>query len=352
MLPGYARRGEPSKESMVPGVLRGFRHFRLCTAPPDGTLMSLNNHIEYESGFVEATCTRDIPQWAADGTEVASDHLAPVEDCSCGIYGWYDPKKIDQGFGASNERVTGVVEVKGRVVMGTKGFRAQAVRIIAICLPPAGVTAKGKDGLDLLRAFDRACEKYDAVPVRSLAEMTELYPPEDVSSLLPQAKEVIPERPWGASPKGLYAHLLQQYTGFQTWAPAPGCRAYTDNMTEFEQIIQYERFPKRHVAVPSRIDITTWSDPHSTYMPDIRMEVKLDGKVDISPMPSDVIQHLLSSSARGRYKGITVVIQAVAPFHHPGILRRLADYAGQMCGLSGDLISDPGEPLRLEIQLS
>ncbi len=57
-------------------------------------------------------------------------HEVPGPDCSCGIYAYWRCRQ-GQGDGPA-EGVYGVVECSGRIIMGTKGFRAQRARIIAV----------------------------------------------------------------------------------------------------------------------------------------------------------------------------------------------------------------------------
>lgn len=57
-------------------------------------------------------------------------------DCSCGFYAYFtgiDPYSSAGSvmFGASS-RVTGIIEGYGRTVVGTKGFRAEKARLVAI----------------------------------------------------------------------------------------------------------------------------------------------------------------------------------------------------------------------------
>lgn len=53
---------------------------------------------------------------------------SPGEKCTCGIYGWYDP--ADHRLATSS--IFGVVAATGRVQLGTHGFRAERVQVIAV----------------------------------------------------------------------------------------------------------------------------------------------------------------------------------------------------------------------------
>lgn len=73
-----------------------------------------------------------------------SDHRIPDAKCLCGLYGWYNPQ---YALHEHTGDVVGVIEVSGRILMGTMGFRAERARIIAIALNDRRVTP------DLQRRF-------------------------------------------------------------------------------------------------------------------------------------------------------------------------------------------------------
>lgn len=55
-----------------------------------------------------------------------------VKDCTCGFYAYFDPAANEY---ASPQRVTGVIEGFGETWIGTRGFRCQKSRIVAVALP-------------------------------------------------------------------------------------------------------------------------------------------------------------------------------------------------------------------------
>lgn len=107
---------------------------------------------------------------------VKKAHLssAPDRNCVCGFYASYNPRTLINSPGCSlyydTPYVLGVVEASGRVVMGSKGFRSEKMRII----DTAPVTKMGlAEGLFYYPPrFDDAFLSY--------------YPPEDLSGLLPE----------------------------------------------------------------------------------------------------------------------------------------------------------------------
>lgn len=54
-------------------------------------------------------------------------------DCGCGFYAYYGDVSAYRGM--TDVTVTGVVECFGKTIVGTKGFRAEKGRILALCFP-------------------------------------------------------------------------------------------------------------------------------------------------------------------------------------------------------------------------
>ena len=68
-----------------------------------------------------------------DGTTMRRPDPVPGENCSCGIYATTDLDVID-GYLSAAAPVLGIVELGGRVVRATQGYRAAYARIAAILL--------------------------------------------------------------------------------------------------------------------------------------------------------------------------------------------------------------------------
>ncbi len=147
---------------LVPGELRGYRQFLLLD---DGLY--------------------PVVHWAAgpweDGGQVAgcsagADHDVPSRDCTCGLYGWYDPSGTAGSYGGAKA----VVAVSGRVVLGDRGFRAARGRVEAVTLPlPLRWQPRGA-----AKARRMLAARYPGVRVyRSVRQMVREYPPHDVRAL-------------------------------------------------------------------------------------------------------------------------------------------------------------------------
>jgi hypothetical protein len=61
----------------------------------------------------------------------------PMTDCACGFYAFYK----DNNEYASKHRISGVIEGYGQTVIGTKGFRAEKAKIVALHIPRPKVVA-------------------------------------------------------------------------------------------------------------------------------------------------------------------------------------------------------------------
>lgn len=127
--------------ALVLGSVRGRRSFGLA---PDGRLTGLYYRQPWGPGENVASCHHDggvVAELPGGGIAVQGAATRPIgtahglAGCTCGFYAYYraDPY-------ARSQRVSGVIEGYGRVVLGTKGFRAERARILALLLP-AGAAA-------------------------------------------------------------------------------------------------------------------------------------------------------------------------------------------------------------------
>ena len=147
--------------ALVPGELRGYRQFLLLA---DGLYPVVHWAAGRWSSRHVATCS------------TGADHDAPARDCTCGLYGWYDPSGTTGAYGG----VTAVVAVSGRVVLGDRGFRAARGRVEAVALPvPLRWLPRGS-----ARARRVLAEHHPDVRVyRSVRRMVRDHPPHDVREL-------------------------------------------------------------------------------------------------------------------------------------------------------------------------
>lgn len=81
--------------------------------------------------------------------ECGRNHLAPADDCTCGIYSLQNLNELRVQY-ASARRVVAVVALEGQVIQGVKGTRAQAARVIDLWLN-AGPRGLPLEQRDLLR---------------------------------------------------------------------------------------------------------------------------------------------------------------------------------------------------------
>jgi hypothetical protein len=153
----------PRREvALVPGELRGYRQFELRA---DGLYPLVHPGSGPWDGRLErARC--------ASG----ADHAPPDRDCRCGLYGWYLPGTATVSLGPANA----VIAVRGRCVLGERGFRAAAARIEAVSLP----AAVRWNPWAAPRARRMLAARYPGTRVyRSLRHMVKDHPPHEVGAL-------------------------------------------------------------------------------------------------------------------------------------------------------------------------
>lgn len=190
------------REDLVVGRLRGYRQWVVPGRDPHLRSMGMSS-LGWHKSSITAACAR------------GEDHTAPDPDCAvrdhghgCGIYGWYRPEDTEwRAAGAPwpAVRAYGAVESWGKVLMGTRGFRAQHARILGLYMPAFcpdfehhaewEVSYDGDSGpsvrrmepghmryKDVLAWIER---QYQVPVFHSLRELCEVFPPEDMSSLVP-----------------------------------------------------------------------------------------------------------------------------------------------------------------------
>lgn len=122
--------------ALVLGSVRGRRSFGVL---PDGRLTGVFFPQVWQPGENRASCFHEggVVVREPDGRLAVRGYSARnigpahgLQGCTCGFYAYYrgDPY-------ARARRVSGVIEGYGRVVLGTKGFRAQKARVVALLLP-------------------------------------------------------------------------------------------------------------------------------------------------------------------------------------------------------------------------
>jgi hypothetical protein len=148
--------------ALVPGELRGYRHFRLRD---DGLHpVSCDQFGPWSRGVYRAACAVD------------DRHDPPDPECACGLYGWYRP----DSEAAPLLAVPAVIAARGRTVLGDRGFRAAAARIEAVALPRQAYPTPGS----LRRARAALAAHHPEVTVyRSARRMQREHPGADLRAL-------------------------------------------------------------------------------------------------------------------------------------------------------------------------
>ena len=152
-MPDYSGHEVP----LVPGTLRGYRSW---ITDMEGVLYPINAwpNSAWTAGINESVCHGNcgIPARGHCGS-------SPGTTCTCGFYATHIPLPRCGS-------VVGVIEASGRVIIGTKGFRAQKARIVA------AYTVK----LD-----SRMLDNYrDVQWFQDPERMWEKYPPQDLSEIV------------------------------------------------------------------------------------------------------------------------------------------------------------------------
>lgn len=151
---------------LVPGTIRGYRwwHLRISNYPADSYTMHTRKgadgrlYPEYASPFTvsagligmygnawengrewhEARCAHLHPGIGDTASYVfVRRHAVPDSGCSCGFWAYWQPEDhscspIVSSYSSIDIPVLGVVEGAGRALIGTRGFRAQKARILAV----------------------------------------------------------------------------------------------------------------------------------------------------------------------------------------------------------------------------
>lgn len=166
-----------SEESLVPASLTGFRQWRTNL---NGKLRSVS--YEYTWQPEETASCRELKSYGVVGPK-HDENKVPDETCTCGIYGWYTP---DYSFMRHSGDILGVIEVQGRTLMGSTGFRTEKAKIVAVTRPRGLETAAGHNTQALRYAWEGGLRNsYPGIKVYDTpAGLLSDYAPTDVSSLI------------------------------------------------------------------------------------------------------------------------------------------------------------------------
>lgn len=113
----FSQRDYTSSNHLIIDSVRGYRQWRWY----ENKLISMRD-TQWSKGLQVSECKKY--------SEAQEDtHDSPQSDCTCGFYAHYLPL---ESYAYYNNRVYGVIEASGRILMGTKGFRAEKARIVAL----------------------------------------------------------------------------------------------------------------------------------------------------------------------------------------------------------------------------
>jgi hypothetical protein len=139
----------------------GYRQWRLTAAG----LTSMYDDEPWSGGTITAHCDRGH-----------SEEEVPAQDCSCGVYAYYDPRPRTASA-ATPDLIGGAVVVWGRVEAHMYGLRGRHARIVALELPlscgrkrRAVIEAANQIGVSAVphRSLRAVALKHGAVLPRSL----------------------------------------------------------------------------------------------------------------------------------------------------------------------------------------
>lgn len=145
---------------LVPGTLRVYRSWLPSV---DGWLEAINFPYLWGPGVNQACCMGR----KGTGNNITPASQVPARDCTCGFYATYTPELTSLG-------INGVIEVSGKVILGTRGVRAKRARIVAVAMNP----------VTMLR-YTGFVEHYpDVTCFDTVCQLLEAFPPQDVSELI------------------------------------------------------------------------------------------------------------------------------------------------------------------------
>ena len=120
-----------------------------------GKLGSLYKAHSWEGGVAVAECKQ--VEHPCDPASI------PGDDCSCGLYGTLTLRQLDHDYGAKARNCVAVIAAEGPTIIGDKGLRTSAARIVAYWC--------AED--DFAKVFGRECP--DARHFAEIPEMLEAY---------------------------------------------------------------------------------------------------------------------------------------------------------------------------------
>jgi len=169
---GFVQKDYSSNEILITTKILGYRQWYW----KDNKLSSLYQTY-WNNGSHISKCQKSV-----QNQEEAENHGSPRENCTCGIYAHYLPlESYDR-----KDNVFGTVEASGKIIMGTKGFRAEKVRITS--LSGFGTSTQWFETAEKTRgiypeALVDFCTSIGVPYFPTVKQMIHEFPQEDLSSL-------------------------------------------------------------------------------------------------------------------------------------------------------------------------
>jgi hypothetical protein len=185
--------GEPDV-TLVPGTVRGLRTWALVDEPPLDAAHPLvivgQAGFKWQPGENVAAC--NLRSLGADAVKKAASHRPAGKSCSCGFYGYWAGTGLDWHAG-----LTGVIEAYGLTQLGTRGFRCERARVLALA-PSVSPMSPLEEAAHrwLFSCRSESCrwrltrtrltqlsERYGVPVLKSQREMLRAFPPTALSDL-------------------------------------------------------------------------------------------------------------------------------------------------------------------------
>lgn len=178
-----------------------------------------------------AMSSREIA-WVANRRPI---HQIPTRSCTCGIYGWYTP---EWALLEHTAEIMGVIEVTGKVLLGTSGFRAEKAEIKAITVNERFATpAVYRNVMTMMGG-----ERYQGIElIPNPEKLVNAYPPDlDTLKNLGITPDDAPDGTDGMYASGgivsgaqLYAYVLGRVTTAHTYGAEQWMRETVPSFLEF-----------------------------------------------------------------------------------------------------------------------
>lgn len=114
----FTQRDYRGEEILLPNTILGYRQWSW-----KNNEVSSYSRSKWTNGSLTSVCNRFFTV-----EDDRATHSSPDMECTCGIYAHYLPLESYE----RTDNIFGVIEASGRILMGTKGFRAEKAKIVAL----------------------------------------------------------------------------------------------------------------------------------------------------------------------------------------------------------------------------